>query len=409
MARKNDAGGQVTQQLFAAFMRLPWKARVAVVVLVLVAGGIFLAVSYYQSHHQPRPGEEKPAGEPAPPSGGANPEDPEKPAELVNAPPPAADFPAGSKTVVFCVWNMENLFDDKDDHRRHPDGEYDTWFANDPDARRKKYQRLTDALLRLNDGTGPDVIVGNEIESRRAAELLKDTLNASLPTGAAKYEYVAMKELDAGRHIAPCVISRYPLSGEKLHGRRQRILEAHVTANGHDLYVVAAHWTSQLSDKGDKEDGGRNKYATTIHDMYSDAIRANPKVDFLVCGDFNDTPDSESVYNKLHMVGDAKLVTPEAKPAKLFGLLSGKSPNEFGTHYYSGKPLIYDHVGVSPGLFDNAGWGYVPDSVKVPTDGLIRSGTRGRRPWRFGSPKDDALGRGYSDHFPVVVTLKVAP
>lgn len=379
MARKSDGGAQVAQQLLAAFMKLSWKARVAIAVIALGAGGVFLAVTYFR----------QPA---ASPDGGVTP----------------TEFPPGSTTVVLCLWNMENLFDDVDDKRRQVDEEYDRWFIEQPEDRRAKYKKLAAWLVKQNGGIGPDVIVGVEIESHRAAVLLREALNAALPAGAAKYQYVAMKDLDSGRHIAPCVVSRYPLSGDKLLGKRIRILETHVTVNGHDLFLVASHWTSQLSDKGDKEDGGRNKYAATIHEVYADALKADPRLDFLVCGDFNDTPDSESVAQRLHLSADAKAVTSAADPPKLFGPLSGKDPNDFGTHYYS-KPLIYDHVGFSPGMLDAAGWGYVADSIQVPTDGLIRQGSKGRRPWRFGSATDSAVGRGYSDHFPVFVTLKVAP
>jgi endonuclease/exonuclease/phosphatase family metal-dependent hydrolase len=377
MARKSDANAQVAQQLIAMFMKLPWKVKVAIGVLVLVAGGV--AIYLYT----------RPAQQPT---------------------PPPDNLPPGAKTVVFCLWNMENLFDDKDDKRRSLDEPYDTWFVEDAEARKAKYAKLAAWLLKQNGGIGPDVIVGNEIESRRAAELLQQELNAGLPEGAVKFNHVAMEELDGGRHIAPCVISRYPLSGAKLlePRSRMRILEVHVTANKYDLVLVASHWTSQLTDRGDKEDGGRNKYATIIYDHYAPAVKENPKLDYLVCGDFNDTPDSESVANKLHLTGDAKAVTADANPPKLFGPLSGKDPMEFGTHYYN-KPLIYDHVGLSPGMLDEEGWGYLADSVKVPTDGLIRTGSKGRRPWRYGSKSDTAVGRGYSDHFPVMVTLKVAP
>jgi hypothetical protein len=92
----------------------------------------------------------------------------------------------------------------------------------------------------------------------------------------------------------------------------------------------------------------------------------------------------------------------------LFGPLSGKPAGEFGTHYYN-RPVIYDQIGLSPGMLDNEGWSYVADSVRVPTSGLIRSGSKTRKPWRFGSRNDDAIGRGYSDHFPVIATLRVAP
>ena len=38
----------------------------------------------------------------------------------MNLPPPPAAFPAQSRPVVFCFWNVENLFDDVDDKRRQP-------------------------------------------------------------------------------------------------------------------------------------------------------------------------------------------------------------------------------------------------------------------------------------------------
>ena len=399
MARDSNSEGRIAQQLIAMFMSLPLAAKVGVILVVLIIGGVMYVLNHHENQTQTTGEERQPE---------SNPSEPSQPGDQANVPPSAASFPPGSKTVVFCVWNMENLFDDREDHRHHPDEEYDEWFAHDAVIRKEKYQHLTEALLRLNGGIGPDIIVGNEAETVQSADLLKESLNASLPTGAVRYDHVAMKELNnAGRHISPCIISRFPLDRVRLLGHRQRILEAHVIVNGHDLFLVAAHWTSQISDDGSRKEGGRNGYATAIAEVYHDAIHANPKVDFLVCGDFNDTPESEAVYHTLHMTGDYRQVTANTNPPRLFGLLSGKSPNDFGTIYYK-KPLIYDQIGVSPGMFDNQGWGYDPSSVRVPTDGLIEPGAKGRHPWRFGSPKD-MHRRGFSDHFPVVVTLEVAP
>jgi hypothetical protein len=142
-------------RLVSSFLQLPFKVRIGIAVLVLIAGLCFLVV--YSFRHKPAPPEADKGG---------------------------ADL-SGGGTVVLCHWNMENLFDDRDDKRRQPDEEYDSWFVNDPEARKLKYQRLTEALLKLNNGVGPDIVVGNEIESYRAAELLKDSLNANLPTGTA--------------------------------------------------------------------------------------------------------------------------------------------------------------------------------------------------------------------------------
>ncbi len=399
MSKESNAERQIAKQLISAIMQLSIAAKIGLVALVLIVGAAIYAFNHHPSSSQNsgngKHSESRTSDDPEPGGNG-------------NIPPPAAAFPPGSKSVVFCVWNMENLFDDQDDHRLHADEEFDRWFAHDPEIRKLKYQHLTEALLRMNDGIGPDIIVGNETESVRSAELLKDSLNAGLPAGTARYDYVAMKELNnAGRHISPCIISRYVVGHIQLLGHRQRILEAHVSINGHDLVLVASHWTSQLSDDGSRKEGGRNGYATVISEVYDRAIHADPTVDFLVCGDFNDIPDSESIHHTLHMESDYRRVTADGNPPRLFGLLSGKSPDEFGTIYYK-KPLIYDNIGVSPGMFDNRGWGYDPGSVRVPTDGLLEPGARSRHPWRFGTPKE-THHRGYSDHLPVMVTLKVAP
>ncbi len=193
-----------------------------------------------------------------------------------------------------------------------------------------------------------------------------------------------------------------------LGDRNLRILETHVVANKADLCLVVSHWTSQRSDDGSRKGGGRDRYATTIYAEYERLVREDPDTDFLLCGDFNTTPDSEPVAQELRMTGDRAAVVPSRTEPKLFGLLSGKPADRFGTHYYN-APLIYDQVGVSPGMLDAKGWGCDPDSVQVPTDGMVRDRARVRRPWRFGDPHENPQGRGYSDHFPVVVNLTLAP
>jgi endonuclease/exonuclease/phosphatase family metal-dependent hydrolase len=323
--------------------------------------------------------------------------------------PRPAPVEPDKNAVVFMFWNVENLFDDRDDNRNSTDEPFDDWFAKDAEARKLKLDRLVEIILKVNDGKGPDVFAGCEVESRRAVELLRDALNAKLPDGAAKYEHIAMKELEAnaGRYIAPCLISRLPLDDAKtkLMGKfNLRVLETRLTKNNSELRLVVSHWTSQRSDDGTKKGTGRDRYASVIRDDFERTIKENPKADYLLCGDFNTPPDSEVVTEQLRMTGDRDMA---AKERRLFGLLSNKPAEKFGTHYYS-KPLIYDQIGVSPGMLDTAGWSCDPDSVQVPVDGMIRDKARVRRPWRFGDKDENPQSRGYSDHFPVVVKLKIA-
>ena len=378
--------------LGAAVWRLPPRFRAGVIALAVLA-----AVLYWAATHYTRPA--------APVAPGAD------PATLLN--------PDGSGTFLFCFWNVENLFDDQDDRRREVDEPFDNAFAADAKLRQEKLDHLATTLLKMNGGKGPDVLACAEVESVRAADLLRGTLNRLLTERKAdpglQYTQVAMKNLDAGRHIAPCVITRLNVlhAYTKLHGQQLRILETRLAVNGHELCLVTSHWTSQLQQKsGGNGDSGRDKYAEGVRKVFAELYaRRGPATDFLACGDFNSTPDSAPVVNVLGATGDRSKLSVLGKdggPA-LLDLFADKSAAQYGTILYNGKPLIYDQICVSPGMLDAAGWGADPASVNTVTGGLMRLGTR-REPWRFGDPARPPVGgRGFSDHFPVTVTLTVRP
>lgn len=318
----------------------------------------------------------------------------------------------GVAKFVFVSWNVENLFDDKLDKRGPADREYDGPFADDAKLRTLKYDHIADALLSIGKGRGPDIIACMEVESVRAAEILTGVLNSKVRDPNLKYVSFAMKNLDGGRHIAPCVISRLPLSqaATRLHGNRIRILESRLTVNGHELAILATHWTSKLQQRdGGNGEGGRENYARTIARVYADMLKKNLAADVIVCGDFNATPDEEEVTTDLGAVGDAAMVKASASAAKplLLDLFAGKNPQEYGTLWYNGKPLVYDHLCVSPGMLDATGWTYDPGSEATFTRGLAMRNNP-RRPWRFGDPANEPTGgRGFADHFPVVMTITV--
>ncbi len=283
--------------------------------------------------------------------------------------PKPAPTPDEATSYFFCFWNVENLFDDQDDKRKDVDEPFDNAFAGDAKLRQEKLDHLAEILLKMNGGKGPDVISLVEVESVRAADLLKATLNKKLDDAKAdpklKYTQVSMKNLDAGRHIAPCVITRLNVAHAltRQPNRFLRILETHLYVNGHDLCVLSSHWTSQLRQSdGSNGEGGREKYAALLYDIYAEKTKLKPAADVLFCGDFNDSPKSKAMTNDLGATGDRKLVLPVAERPRVLDLMEGKDPAKFGTIFYNGKPLIYDHICLGAGMLDAEGWSADPDS-----------------------------------------------
>jgi endonuclease/exonuclease/phosphatase family metal-dependent hydrolase len=315
---------------------------------------------------------------------------------------PTSTTPTSQSEFVFCHWNVENFFDDKNDGRTgQGDKEYDNLFADNPDLLKQKLAKLTEAILKTNAGKGPDILALVEVESVRAAELLQQSLNAKLTDPKLHYENVLMKEVAAGRHIAPAILTRLPVVKDRTRtlDRNHRILVGHIVVNDHELVVIASHWTSR------KQDGTRQRadYADKIYGQANAIYRSNPAADFLVSGDFNDDPDDDSVVKHLHSSGDLEGVRA-GNPLKLFNVFAGKDAKEFGTHYYK-QWHIFDQILLSPGLLDDKGWSCDPKSVQVFNE-LHQAKDKKKRPWRFGGANEKGE-RGYSDHFPVLVKLRL--
>lgn len=283
---------------------------------------------------------------------------------------------ASPQDYLFCFWNVENLFDDQEDDRlQGADREYDRWFAGDRAARELKLAHLSEALIEMNHGRGPDIIALAEVESQRAADLLQNALNSRLNDPTLHYFNVLFKDPHGGRNIATAIITRLPVNGNRtqLHGRRLRILEGHIEVNGHDLVVLATHWTSRLTDKTGSQ---RAKYADQAYGVFNAMYHSNPQVDFLICGDFNDPPDAPSVVEHLLKGGELESGGVDAKP-HLLDLFAGKDSNQYGTHYFQGKWYIFDQIVVSSGLLDDRGWSCDPASAQT-VNSLVRPGDKHR-------------------------------
>jgi endonuclease/exonuclease/phosphatase family metal-dependent hydrolase len=325
--------------------------------------------------------------------------------------PPPGDY-------LFCFWNTENFFDNKiNGWHNEPDKNFDRWFADNPAVFEQKVKNLTEVLASLNDGKGPDILALAEVEAdSTAAEALRDSLNKAIASGTPPYRHILMKNPHGGRNIATAILTRLPVVADRtqLLGKRHRLLEGHIEVNGRDLAVLAAHWTSRVSDKVGE---GRDKYADQIYGRFRAMHKANADVPLLICGDFNDNPDDPSVRDHLHATSDLNRVKANGEPPLLYDvfakLWTEKKGEDVGTHFYRGKAFLFDHLVVSPGLVNGkGGWQCLLETTEIvkPRFVVPRGRNKGH-PLAFGTEKEKVplAERGVSDHLPVTVRLRVTP
>jgi endonuclease/exonuclease/phosphatase family metal-dependent hydrolase len=324
--------------------------------------------------------------------------------------PPPVVGDGKAATVLFCSWNVENFYDDRDDPKVHD--EMENWFGTDPAAFRTKVDHLAEGLLKMNDGAGPDVACLCEVESERCMTALKEAANAKLEAAGMsdrKYTAVLFKGDNMGRHFAPGILTRLSAEGDRTRklGKRQngRIIEGHLYANGHELIVIAAHWTSRVTDKEDV--GNRRKdYAEDCYGRARAILHENPDADVIVCGDFNDEFKDPSIQNELHATDRIDAVRNSLDEPRLLDLFADWSGDPPGTIHGKGKWSVFDHICVTRGLLDERGWSCDPKNARVFAPKEFRHGKRGE-PFAFGKQNHDGP-RGYSDHFPVTIQLSVA-
>ncbi len=319
---------------------------------------------------------------------------------------------------LFSFWNVENFYDDEDDPKNND--EMENWFGRNPDMFRLKVEHLAEVILSMNEGSGPDILALCEVESERSLEALRDEINKRLEAknqGDRKYQHILFIPDHTGREFAPGIITRCSVIQDKTHkfakNPNGRNLEAHLTANGAELVVLVAHWTSRVERKNNSHSATpaneqrRMSYARACYGRMHAILAANQEADLILCGDFNDTSSDPALKEGLHTVADPAdcvLSSDEPRPLDLLAAWDAhKDPP--GSIYGKGQWSLFDHICVSAGMLDEKGWSCNPASVKVFASNFMkRSGKRSHgEPFRFGNP--NTRDRGYSDHFPVQVMI----
>lgn len=319
----------------------------------------------------------------------------------------------GSRDYIIGFYNVENLFDTKDDPATD-DSEFLPWgkYRWDDGRYRSKLHNIASVIgsMAADNGCFHTVLGLAEIENEK---VLKDLLSQS-EIADAGYEYVHYDSSDP-RGIDVALLYRPEefkfISSECLHltqkGRSIRtrdVLMVHGKIENEEFAVYVAHLPSRNGGKGKDT---RCSGAELIYRHSQKMSRLHPGIRIVVMGDMNDDPVDESQVKWLH----ARETIEETGENDFFSPFITMLKEGFGSLEYKGVWNIFDIIEVNRALASPSdrglrikpgGKGYY-GNIYRPSFLTTQQGKYKGTPLRTFS--GNKFLNGYSDHYPTYIII----
>jgi endonuclease/exonuclease/phosphatase family metal-dependent hydrolase len=321
--------------------------------------------------------------------------------------------------VTLMVYNVENLFDDKRDGSEFP--EFDPGRGSwNTESYRLRLRTIAEVVRRAFAG-GPDILVLQEVENENALRALADSGLKDM--GYSRAVMVPKKGL--ATNIG--VLTRLPVSRVHAYhvGRWNRttvrdVVEVEIEKGGHTLHLFDNHWKSKTGGARETE-SSRLASARIVIGRVREILAEDPAADIVVAGDMNENSDefirSGRRYQTALIPADAG-ASPAYSAASIFLTGTGSEAGirgdrlvlydpwfelpegARGSYRYGRTWETFDHILLSPGLFDGKGFSYRPGSFSVQRDSFLLTEKGTPRKWEGFKSRG-----GYSDHLPLRMKL----
>jgi hypothetical protein len=345
------------------------------------------------------------------------------------------------------TYNVENLFDNDgiavfSDYKKVDRDGNDLYSWKDVLT---KARNTAEVIKYANNGLGPDFLVLNELESdhsdpdlsilpdievwkeqfaeRSLAEMLEQDVHLS----SIQIIWKALEEIGIEYFVASgqppsklekplsvqmnAVLSKYPFDSKKaqihLTERARPVLETHIPIGSSTLIILANHWKSGAS--GADEEVIRAQNASVVRTRYDQLMQENPHSDIVITGDLNVNYDQHvNMKNKVNQVSISDILGVnglEANDQNLYNLWHEVPVSERKSDAYRGRWGTLMHIILNKNWYDNQGLQYVDQSFGVLQIPGVNQYAHSEEPKRWSSYGN---GYGYSDHFPVYFSFKMA-
>ena len=305
-------------------------------------------------------------------------------------------------------WNVENLFDTRDDPAKDDDA-----FTPEGDNHwtRRRYEQKLNAIYRViaaaadrDDGSFvmPAIVALAEVENDR---VLVD-LTLGTPLRRYHYGFIHYESPDA-RGIDNALLYRKglfnPIHSEAINvsdstlelASRDLLLVNGTLPSGDTLTVIVCHFPSKRG--GAVADVKRHHVAEELGDILDSLHREHPERAVVVVGDFNASPDEPVIANTLMKRGASNYIN-----------LMARMEHGEGSHNYQGQWAYLDQIIVAESMMGGGCRLQVAEGkakVLMPEFMMTEDEKNlGKKPLRtYQATK--YLG-GYSDHLPVYIDLE---
>lgn len=255
--------------------------------------------------------------------------------------------------IVF--YNVENLFDTKDNPKKNDDDFLPEGKQHWTDYRYwKKLNDISKVISSINEGYPPSLVGLCEIEN---GTVLSD-LTQKAALNRHKYKYIVTNSSDDRGMNVGLLYQRdemkvldkkeyRPLFKNEPHKKTRNILHvAGKVITGDTLDIFICHLHSRV--EGIKKTNTYREQATYLIKQKVDSLsKIRKKTNVIIMGDFNDYPNSPSISKVL----EAKDPNSSLSAKKLYNLFYDKiKHNEIGSYKYRGKWYFMDQFIVSGNL-----------------------------------------------------------
>jgi endonuclease/exonuclease/phosphatase family metal-dependent hydrolase len=324
-------------------------------------------------------------------------------------------FAQNQDSLLVAFWNLENLFDTKDDPDKNdeqflPDGDRE-WTDERLD---QKLFKLARVIRSMNNYYGADILGVCEVEHQSVLELLTSKFLSDINYKIAYLESPDNRGIDNGLIYNADKFFELSVSGDTVHladdWPTRLILKVKLLTKWNDtLSVYVNHWPSRSRGR-ELSEPNRINAAETVRKSVDKEFSNNPNAKIVIIGDFNDEPSNISIHNYLKALElDCKL--PESisivNSSDLYNISYSTYNDSLGTYLYKGDWNMLDQIILSGDLIINPELKYICNSFEIykPHYLVTQSGNyKGAAFPTFGGR--NYLG-GYSDHFPVVAKFFV--